>query len=469
MANLDISAPYPTYGMDSRHTFRSPYTLMDSAEDYQLLWRRYGYMSGVVPIDSSNIAYSVGPYYLYSYDKWGVETTLPNLGWMYSSSRCALTEGDLWLARHGGSLGGTFYPFRITTRNKSGITQWEHVFTTEFYMGTFEVRSDGTFVTCGSYNFPGEYNSWIIGLSSDGSTELFSTYTDDTGRLEHCVVDDDDYLYCSGTRRVGGTDNTTGVIRAYDEEGNFEWEYIIATGSFGTTTPTEPICVGEDGKICFGTPGNSLPFYALNPDGSLAWTKAIGPPSYALGVAVDGTIYAWAGTTLYALDPDDGATIWSATVAGVHRSIIDANGRILVGTATHPREAICFESDGTELWRFTFPAQGTTDTNYGYEVQPVIGTDHTLFWYTYGSLYNSAYGQLTSPNCLVVKRGETRHLINSAPISPGDKVKVLTIGKQKWILKSDPISPGDQVRRIKIGKKSVIYKNTPAWTPQYYT
>lgn len=429
-------------------------------------------MSEVVPIDPSNIAYSVGPYLMYSYDKWGVKTTLPHLGWMYSSSRCALTEGDLWIASHGGDLGGTFYPYRLTARNKSGITQWEHIFTPtspHFGFSTFEVRSDGSFVIPGWYNFPEEEDSWIIGLSSDGSTELFSTYTNDTGDLLYCVVDNNDVTYCAGVREEPGT-NYTGVVRAYDYDGNFKWEYIITTlHDHMAVYPTQPMCVGEDGKIYFGCLGNSLPFYALNSDGSLAWTKAIGAPSYALGVAEDGTIYAWAGTTLYALDPDDGATIWSAAVSGINRSIIDANGRLLIGTSVHPREAICFEPDGTELWKFTFPASGTTDTNYGYKVQPVIGTDHTLFCYCYEYMYNSAYGNPPPSGNLCVKHGDHRDLFNSASISPGDKVKVLKCGKKRWILKSDPISPEDTVRRLKIGKQTILYKNTPAWTPKYYT
>lgn len=429
-------------------------------------------MSMVVPIDPLNVAYSVGPYYLYSYDEWGVKTTLPHLEWRYSSSRCALTEGDLWIARHGGSFDGTFYPYRITARDKTGVTQWEHVFTSDFYMGMgFEIRSDGTFITCGELNSPGPYDSWLIGLSSDGSTELFTVNTPGTGNLIHCVVDNNDVTYCAGYRKQSGVSNYTGIVRAYDINGVFKWEYVIATVFDSSAVyPSEPMCIGEDGKLYFGTMGNSLPFYALNSDGSLAWTKAIGSPCYCVGIAEDNTIYARDGTTLYALDPDDGATIWSAAIPSINRSIIDGNGKLLVCTAVHPREAICLKSDGTELWRFTFPAQYTTDTNYGHAVQPVIGTNHTLFCYCYESLFNSAYGHSPTTKCIIVKRGGIRRVFNSEPLVEGDKATVITCGNKRWVLKSAPILPGKEVRRIKIGKKSVLYRNTPsAWTPPLYT
>jgi PQQ-like domain len=84
-------------------------------------------------------------------------------------------------------------------------------------------------------------------------------------------------------------------MNAIDEKGVLRWVYPSPQPEKAFTSAV----VGENGLIYFGDSSNTL--YALKPDGSLAWSRGsiggAGPPA----LAPDGTLYAVAGSVLFAV------------------------------------------------------------------------------------------------------------------------------------------------------------------------
>ncbi|SRR5882724_1526757 len=84
---------------------------------------------------------------------------------------------------------------------------------------------------------------------------------------------------------------------------------------FATDDWVLALAVGRDGIVYAGTwTGNSV--YAIHPDGTLKQKLSVGNYGVGdLGVGKDGTIYAFSGSTLYALN-QDGKLRWHAGVTG---------------------------------------------------------------------------------------------------------------------------------------------------------
>ena len=91
---------------------------------------------------------------------------------------------------------------------------------------------------------------------------------------------------------VGAQDNTT------------RWVYFTNSGFKGSAV------IGSDGTIYFNSYGTNMKLFALNPDGSLKWSRDTSHCYGSPAIGSDGTIYVAAVPQLYAYNPD-GSLKWS--------------------------------------------------------------------------------------------------------------------------------------------------------------
>ena len=205
-----------------------------------------------------------------------------------------------------------------------------------------------------------------------------------------------------GTIYIG---TSAGELQAVDPNGSQRWS-VMTQGSIYTcpTIVSALIVVGSmDGGL-----------YAFETDSDLAWQfPSDGPDSIitAPGVGMDGTLYAVRlyDPHVYAIDPADGSELWSTdlshhiiaddpTTNFIHTGfqispVVHPDGMILIAP-THDTKLYALDpADGAILWSLNLyqfpekPVDATIDdfvygSNYGYSdiwSEPVIGPDGTIY------------------------------------------------------------------------------------------
>ncbi|MCB1217143.1 PQQ-binding-like beta-propeller repeat protein [bacterium] len=124
--------------------------------------------------------------------------------------------------------------------------------------------------------------------------------------------------------------------------------WTFTTGDQVQSSPT----IAADGTIYVCSQDNSL--YAINPDGSLAWSYATGDSitRCAPAVAADGTIYVCGlDNKLHAVNPD-GSGKWTYTSGNdiISGPVIDMNNRIYFGSRDDMVH--CVNPDGSLAWSY---------------------------------------------------------------------------------------------------------------------
>jgi hypothetical protein len=181
-----------------------------------------------------------------------------------------------------------------------------------------------------------------------------------TGRIDWahygCVIYSVPSFGLDGTAYFGGG----GGITAFDSAGNFKWCYgngdFVVGGHNGSVIESLQPTIGSDGTIYyFSTDG----FRALTPTGKLKWFYPYTPTAssdlFLLMPAVgpDGTIY-FADRNLYALNPD-GTLKWSKSYADwliAMCPLIGPDGTLYLTSQgqTGPQAIYAIAPDGTLLW-----------------------------------------------------------------------------------------------------------------------
>jgi len=108
------------------------------------------------------------------------------------------------------------------------------------------------------------------------------------------------------------------VLMKLDEDGNYEWEYALPTGSFCSPAANDDTVVA----CCDRINGNSV--FAVNHNGVEQWNQKIGPIGYASPVIYEDKVIivtkkptmlpVTAHTAVYALDLNDGTILWNQTI-----------------------------------------------------------------------------------------------------------------------------------------------------------
>ena len=125
-----------------------------------------------------------------------------------------------------------------------------------------------------------------------------------------------------------------GNLHARNPNNSEKWKYVAeAPGGF-----ISGIAIAADGTIYVGGtgPGNAGRFYAVTPSGTLKWKFTVGNAEYmstSPAVGADGTVYTASSTTIHALKPADGSTLWSYP-AGVSSAgpAVGADGTVYFGS-----------------------------------------------------------------------------------------------------------------------------------------
>lgn len=161
--------------------------------------------------------------------------------------------------------------------------------------------------------------------------------------------------------------------------GDSLWAYNINAIPLLLDVGLSAPAIGPDGTVY--VTGDRL--YAIHPDGSLKWA-ALTPTGEAMRnspvVGADGTVYfVTHNVPLTALDPDDGATIWSCPLGPNDHCFaspaIGADGAIYV--ATNPGIVYAVSPAGQVHWTFSLASVGFD----GYlRSSPAVDADGTIYF-----------------------------------------------------------------------------------------
>ncbi len=129
------------------------------------------------------------------------------------------------------------------------------------------------------------------------------------------------------------------VVSVAAESGSLNWEF--STGGARATS----CCVAGDGTV-YASAGNTL--YALSPQGAQKWSYDVGAEADEPAVDTDGTVYAGSvGGRLVALSKD-GELEWDATVGGDIRTPTIGEDTLYCGAS--PLVLYAFDKEGAKLW-----------------------------------------------------------------------------------------------------------------------
>ncbi|MEI6778857.1 MAG: PQQ-binding-like beta-propeller repeat protein, partial [Chloroflexales bacterium] len=183
----------------------------------------------------------------------------------------------------------------------------------------------------------------------------------------------DGTIYVHGN---GSNGNLVAVeqLQAITPSGTIAWTFQFngGLGIFANDIQSSP-AIGADGTIYVGSIDTKL--YALNPDGTIKWTRSPTTSSITSSpsVAIDGTIYIHDAFGLYAYTPS-GVEKWhtSVNVAGRESGApsIGTDGTIYFAHAGN-KEFYAVNPDGTIKWQYTL--------GFSPSSTPAIAADGTIY------------------------------------------------------------------------------------------
>ena len=152
-------------------------------------------------------------------------------------------------------------------------------------------------------------------------------------------------------------------ITAVNADGTVKWRF--STGWWDTQTQSSP-ALGADGRIYVGAQDGY--FYALNPNGTLAWRfAAASPVQQHPVVGSDGTVYVGMDGRLYAFGPG-GEVRWTANLGS----------NLPGGPALAP--------DGQTIYAFGHDSAGPVATLYAFRLDGTIKWQYSSFYGYYPAL-----------------------------------------------------------------------------------
>lgn len=245
-----------------------------------------------------------------------------------------------------------------------------------------EPRQNGPAVGLDGNVYAANDFSPLTAVTPAGTTAWTSTV--DTGYYVNPAIATD------GTIIMGGKQLT-----ALNPDGSIFWQHPARTAAGKNPKYLSP-AIADDGTIYAGQIAYTN-LVALNPDGTERWarpdlegTPAVGP---------DGTVYVIPESgILYALDPTDGATLWTFATGKTdyynsEGVTIDVNGNLFV--SNQEGLLMSFTLSGDLLWSMDLAPD--IDGFIGLSA-PVLGNDGTLF--VVGGLTGKVFAIVPEPSSL---------------------------------------------------------------------
>ena len=145
-------------------------------------------------------------------------------------------------------------------------------------------------------------------------------------------------------------DIATGAVRSnephtfpavYYDNPNGANRWIFKTTNGGGSIPV----FGPDGTLYIGV--DNLGLYAFNPDGSIKWTNATATWRSSLAFGKNGVLYVGNSNGVAAVNPSNGAVVWSTQIPDSLRSGIALDSRGLIFTTSSTGRIYGLNPDGT--------------------------------------------------------------------------------------------------------------------------
>jgi len=177
--------------------------------------------------------------------------------------------------------------------------------------------------------------------------------------IESHIVESSPVVAPDGTVYLAATNPQTGggSVVALSADGSERWSYEV-----GSRLPFSP-GLGADGTLYVGARNGNL--YALNPDGSLKWQTPLGAVSSSVAVGADGTIYLGSASDYQALNPTDGAQVWTfSPVDGQANSAPAVAPRGTIYLTSSSNELYSVNPDGTVAWTFSAEPEGEREVHF---------------------------------------------------------------------------------------------------------
>jgi hypothetical protein len=174
----------------------------------------------------------------------------------------------------------------------------------------------------------------------------------------------------------GGPGDDAGGVLALDADGIIRWTFIAAdhaSAGNGLYHAHGGVSLGPDGTIYVATEETDFPFYAVRPDGTMAWRSASGSNNrfFSYTTLLADSLVATFGRVdaMTVVGGAGGAPRWNAPVSGSFCLLAPAvgdNGTVFVPDGDG--RVTAYTPDGTQRWDFPLPLgilQGS----------PVVGPD----------------------------------------------------------------------------------------------
>lgn len=266
----------------------------------------------------------------------------PNVRWMFrvgllANSPAIGADGGVYF----GSLDGNIYAL-----DSEGVELWRASFGQ--VSGVPALSAEGVIYL----GVASPVEEMFYALHRDGSV-AWSYHLESHIVESSPVVAPDGIVYLAASNpQTGG-----GSVVALGADGSEKWRYEV-----GSRLPFSP-ALGADGTLYVGARNGNL--YALNPDGSLKWQARLGTVSSSVAVGADGTIYLGSASDYRALNPTDGAQVWTfSLVDGEAESTpaVGPGGRIYLSSSSN--ELYSVKPDGTLAWTFSAEPEGEREVHF---------------------------------------------------------------------------------------------------------
>lgn len=293
-----------------------------------------------------------------------------SLDWVFTGASDWI-EASPTIAPDGTVYAGSWDAFLYALDGGTGALKWKFE-TGGYIQGSVALGPDGTIYLPST-------DSFLYALNPDGTEKWITAELSNFSPISSSPV-----LSLDGETVYFGTD--AGELFAVDAEtGAGLWSFSVtdvhppAQAGDPVAIPA-PAAIGSDGRIFFTSENSRL--YALNPDGTLAWSyQAAEKIRSAPVISADGVIhFAAQDGYLYALDTE-GFQLWETFVGDVFycTPAIDAAGNVIIGayagsaTTGAATAFVSVDATGSINWEYIIAGYNDSSPNIAPDGSITIG------------------------------------------------------------------------------------------------
>jgi outer membrane protein assembly factor BamB len=245
--------------------------------------------------------------------------------------------------------------------NSDGTQKWVFSASSRSISSSPAISSDGIL-------YVGSENGGLYAVNSDGSSASGNwPFSADSAITSSPAIASDGTLYFG---------STGGILYAITSTGSLSWEFSDSN-SIGSIYSSPAI--DGDGTIYFGSNNASNSnVYAVNSDGTLKWSHAIGTSILSSPVIrSDGSVLIGSGNGIfYALSQTDGSEVWTYNrddKAIPSSALVASDGNIYYGS--NDEKVFALNSSGTLQWELMVTGLVSASPAMGFGGNIYVGTE----------------------------------------------------------------------------------------------